>query len=340
MGSKTRMVLFITCLLVLIHLPMICSYNAVGSDPLILTDYGPRGEDLDNDIEIFAKYSETLEPNSSSIIVSGISGETKVKGDRMEFIINGTLEYGRTYHVHVYGFGENGQEAQPFQWHFTTTDKGYVHGKVLDWYGEPVENARIIIDGSVLDRTDENGRYVFRYGQGTYDYRVEKDGYLPWEGKMTITAGDNTDSGVVVMESEDDGFTLMSLVLLICLPSILVIIIAGGVAASILIRRGRKVEVEKYNPKEEMKEILRENGLDPDETNLYRLMGLEDFASSKEIKKAFSRLEGRYRIDGVSSYGEDLEEIEERFSEVLAARDLLLDRKIRNLHDSLIVKKK
>lgn len=313
---------------------LVATLNASGNDPPVLTDYGPRGRDLEPEQVVFASYSDVLDPGSSYIVVEGIEGRSEVTGNRIFFYPNGSLEYGRDYKVWSYAKDEEGLDADPFSWTLSVTDKGHVYGKVFNWDGEPVENAEIVVDDIKVDLTNENGYFRFRYSEGTYEYQVKKEGYQVWSGLLTVEAGKERDSGVIVIKPEERSHLLGNLLLLIVVPSLIASVIGGAVAAVLLIRERKRKEA--VDPRAFVERKLEENGLDPDEDNLYDIMGLEDFAGRTEIRSTFERMERRYRVDGVSAYGEDDREKFERYSQLMAAKDLLLDRRFKRVHDSLI----
>lgn len=67
-------------------------------------------------------------------------------------------------------------------------EEGFVlQGMIYDRAGNPVTDAIIEIEGKAMGVSDLNGRfYISHMAPGTYRVKVQKEGYLPYEGTVAI----------------------------------------------------------------------------------------------------------------------------------------------------------
>jgi hypothetical protein len=159
-------------------------------------------------------------------------------GTVLTFTPSSNLEYGREYNVTMDADGivdllGNGM-LNDKTWTFTTGPApsgtpGTVRGKVVDEEGNPIQGARVRIEGTALSTTtDENGEFTLEnVPAGDYSLEVEKDGYEQETSSVTVSEGQITDvpTSTLMVESEDDGEEASYLPLILILIVIVVVVV-------------------------------------------------------------------------------------------------------------------
>jgi len=71
--------------------------------------------------------------------------------------------------------------------------KGVVRGTVNDEGGQPVQGAVILVDGSPVAETNENGEFAIELEPGTYRIEAQEGGQTLWSLQITIEEGEDND---------------------------------------------------------------------------------------------------------------------------------------------------
>lgn len=94
----------------------------------------------------------------------------------------------------------------------------FVNGTVLDDDGEPIGDASVYCNGTLVATTDANGNFSFTIVPGGYELRIVKDGYLNLTRSLHLTDEDQGMSGLVLsseaVTDDDEGGMDMSVVLM------------------------------------------------------------------------------------------------------------------------------
>jgi hypothetical protein len=175
-----------------------------------IIDYGPVGENIDpTTAEIFIQFNELLDNNNMDISIDGILGTTTWSFDNVLFFTpEEELKYGTTYEVSVSGKDLSGNPLMPFTWSFSTDDRGYLKGRVLDMSNFPVSDAVItIVDGNTTG-TDGAGNFEMTVVSGPRTINIKAPGYMDYTKEIVVIAGETYDLGPVKMEEKVDTGTL------------------------------------------------------------------------------------------------------------------------------------
>jgi hypothetical protein len=173
-------------------------------------DYGPTDEGIDpEDAEIFIQFTEFLDLNNIDISVNGKLGTVRWSVDNVMFFTpSEELRYGTTYEVSISGKDLSGNSMIPFSWTFSTDDRGYVKGRVLDLSNFPVKKAVITVLGDNTTGTDGAGNFEMTVVSGNKTITIEAPGYLPYSKNIFVIAGETYDLGPVRLEEKIDMGTI------------------------------------------------------------------------------------------------------------------------------------
>jgi hypothetical protein len=163
----------------------------------------PIGSGAPLNATLVASFQEAVDPGSVVITVSGVSGELSWSEGDAIFAPSSPLEPERTYSVTVTGLKAGGQ-AFSVEWSFTTVENaGSVSGTVRDPDGHAVLNAAVMLSNGAATTTDSEGHFEFTgIIPGDYTLTVSGDGYRSMAIKVTVTAGQARDLGVLSVEAE------------------------------------------------------------------------------------------------------------------------------------------
>jgi hypothetical protein len=302
--------------------------------------FGPTGNDVDVDSEIWVDVSEIVQLGTLIFNVNGVPGVTEVSGSRLIFDPYQLLEYGMEYTVIFQMNDLAGNRIPRFTWSFRTLDMGYVIGKVVDDSGDPIEGAKVQIKDYGTTITNDEGMFYINVPPGMYTVIIIMDGYEELSREVRIESGATTD--LEDLKIKESGGDSPILVLIAAIGAVLIILI---LAFSIFIRKRRRrnsgeefyvlegasTDEDPIEGEDEDFEIEYFDGTQ----NYYQLLGVEDNATQLEIKKAYRKLAAMYHPDRMAARGEEMEldEVADLIRDINDAKTVLLDPLRRQMYD-------
>jgi parallel beta-helix repeat protein len=175
-----------------------------------IISYGPIGSNIDPlSAVIYVELSEILDTNNMEFTVTDLTGTVIWdSANKLFFSYDETMLYGTTYTATIIGKDKAGNHLAPFQWSFSTDDRGYVKGRILDMSNFPIKNAVITIVGSNTTTPDGAGNFILTSSSGQKTIIIEAPGYLPFTREITIVAGETVDLGPIKLEEKIDKGTI------------------------------------------------------------------------------------------------------------------------------------
>lgn len=172
--------------------------------------YGPQGEQIEpSSAEIFIQFDEVIDLNNIDISINGILGTVIWSVDNVMFFTpREDLRYGTTYEVSISGKDLAGNSLVPFTWRFSTDNRGYVKGRVLDKLNYPVNEAVITVVDNNTTGTDGAGNFILTVGSGQKTIHIDAPGYVRYSKDITVIAGETYDLGPVKLEEKVDMGTI------------------------------------------------------------------------------------------------------------------------------------
>lgn len=166
-------------------------------------DFGPEDEGyVEIDEEVFVVFSENMSIEDVRFNIQGVFSFINWYGTKAVLSLDGGLLPGKTYRVVVTGSDIAGNPMEVFQWTFTTNSSSKVMGKVVDGSSRPIENVEVLLEGSLMAKTDEKGYFEMLLDPGEYTLRFEKMGFDHQIREITLSAGDEKDLGNIMMIPE------------------------------------------------------------------------------------------------------------------------------------------
>ncbi len=200
--------------------------------------YSPVGNEVDPENIISVTFSERMHRETIQFRVLDVKGSLEWKGERMIFVPDKNLTYGRTYEITVLGWDLAGTRMSTLIWNFRTTSKGDVQGYIVDKSDEPVEFAKVyIIDGNET-RSREDGFFTMELESGSRILVVEADGFKKVEVPIDIEPGETYVIDKLVLSKNKNG--IMSPWSCLLWASLVLISLAAITAAAIYIGSQRR----------------------------------------------------------------------------------------------------
>ncbi|MGA1866403.1 MAG: NosD domain-containing protein [Thermoplasmatota archaeon] len=184
------------------------------SDPYLL-EYGPVGEGVyPGNVQIYASLSEFLDPNNMVFTLNDTPGTVTWTTDRKAILTPmDELRFGTLYKVFISGTDNAGNILEPFTWFFSTDDRGYVKGRVLDTSNFPVKTATVSISGVNQTGVDGAGNFMLTISSGMWSVMIQAPGYTPYIKEIEVRAGETHDLGPIRLEESVDVGTITGRVL-------------------------------------------------------------------------------------------------------------------------------
>lgn len=175
---------------------------SVDSQPPVVVEYGPTGELVQPNEEIFVVFNEPVNRTISDATVNGRDAYF-IWTDLMGMIDFGEeMKYNTEYVIEVTGRDLAGNLMETFSWTFETTNIGTITGKVHDYNRRPMENVEILLDGNEVARTDEEGVFSLDLESGRYDVTAKLDGYTDESVTVDVEPGEETDIGIITLQTD------------------------------------------------------------------------------------------------------------------------------------------
>ncbi|MBN1539360.1 MAG: right-handed parallel beta-helix repeat-containing protein [Candidatus Thermoplasmatota archaeon] len=174
-------------------------------EPDIL-EYGPTGENCDpGNVQIYAALSEFLDPNNMVFTLNDAPGMVTWTTDRRAVLTPiDDLRFGTLYKVFISGTDSAGNILEPFTWFFSTDDRGYVKGRVLDTSNFPVKTATVSLSGMNQTGVDGAGNFMLTISSGTWTVMIQAPGYVPFIKEIEVRPGETYDLGPVRLDESVD----------------------------------------------------------------------------------------------------------------------------------------
>jgi hypothetical protein len=144
----------------------------------------------------------------------------------------------RNYRIWIHGEDLAGNGIRGEINDFNTIDEpGSREGRlwlmVIDVNGDPVEDALIFINNNSEGHTESDGIFDLNLRTGTYDLRIEKNGYSTYHGRITIEYDPATEPEPIILEPDEGSgknFNILPILEMITILSfILLIIVSIGI---------------------------------------------------------------------------------------------------------------
>lgn len=313
----------------------------VDTTPPQLLRYGPIGDDVDVDSDIWVTFSEYVQLGTLVLRIEGVTGSLSDTDTGKLLSPDEILEYGRTYYVEVMGFDLAGNVFGPFSWSFKTPNLGYIVGRIVDDKGRAIEGAEVSAGDYAITLTNEDGRFYLTLPPGPYVVTVRKGGYDDREMELFIDPGSTIDIEDVRLKDQRN---LSDNLLLILIALFILLIMIISISFILIRRRKRGRSVEEFyileDPPYDPPRI--ENDEDDFEIeyfdgspNFYQLLEVPDNATSGEIKRSYRKLAAMYHPDRMAARGEEMEldEIADLMRDINEAKAVLLDPLRRQMYD-------
>lgn len=171
----------------------------VDTDMPTVIDFGPRDSDNPVNSTIYAEFSETMDISTVSFKITENVGYLFWSGNIAILTPDLPLTYNTTYRITVNGRDKAGNPMIPFSWDFSTTDKGWIKGIVLDENRVPMKDVKIFIGDSETYLTTEDGGFEIWIRTGKYELKVTHSEYAQRRFEIIIAPGQTLDLGVIIL---------------------------------------------------------------------------------------------------------------------------------------------
>ncbi|MBN1389876.1 MAG: right-handed parallel beta-helix repeat-containing protein [Candidatus Thermoplasmatota archaeon] len=175
-----------------------------------IIEYGPINSSLDpEEVRIFARISEYLDQGKMVFTINGVTGDITWTIDK-EVVLTPRdgLRYGTRYQISISGEDLAGNKLEPFTWNFTTDNRGYLKGRILDVSNFPIKTAIVTISGADPVKVDGAGNFQTRVTSGAQTVLVEAPGFVSFFKEVVIKAGETYDLGPIRLEEYLDHGTI------------------------------------------------------------------------------------------------------------------------------------
>ena len=162
-------------------------------------DFGPI--DFDNPVNstIFAEFSEAMNISTVRLQITENVGYLFWSGNRAILTPDLPLTYNTTYRITVNGRDKAGNPLIPFSWDFSTTNKGWIKGIVLDESRVPMRDVEISISDSRIYLTGDDGGFDIWISSGKYELKVNHSGYAQRQFEIILAPGQTVELGVIIL---------------------------------------------------------------------------------------------------------------------------------------------
>lgn len=155
------------------------------------------GASVPSDGVLILTFSEPMDQENVMVTVDGMLVVLHWESNTALYAPPGGWLEGSDHEVRVNGMDLSGNHLPGLTWSFRIgMIMFWVNGTVLDGFGDPVANAKLIIDGSVVATTDLFGNFSFLIAPGTYRVTVSGEGLV------------NRTVEMVAMENDPQGLEL------------------------------------------------------------------------------------------------------------------------------------
>jgi parallel beta-helix repeat protein len=217
------------------------AYDKAGNSVLLTTSFtldqtrpeavtfSPVGNEVDPYEVISVTFTERMHQPTMQFRVEDVKGSLEWKGDRVMFIPERNLTYGKTYNITVLGWDLAGNRMESLIWSFRTTSKGTVQGYIVDKNGDPIQFAWIYVENENQTRSREDGFFTIDIESGKTTLIVEADGYRTVEVPLELEPGEVQIIDRLVMSKESKrGFSTWACLLWALLVFISLAVVVGA----------------------------------------------------------------------------------------------------------------
>ena len=190
-----------------------------------VASFAPQGVDVVLDAPIVITFSEAMDTGSVTVTVNGETATLSWNGTTATAI--GEWEYDSEYAVVINGRDLAGNAMEQAVMSFTTLEQlVIISGTLLDGEGNPVANASISVNGTVVAVTGADGSYSFQLVPGEYNVTVSAAGYTDASASLTV-GGEPVSLDTVLhatQETSESDLWLLALVMIAVIIGMLFVI--------------------------------------------------------------------------------------------------------------------
>ncbi|MGA1793673.1 MAG: carboxypeptidase regulatory-like domain-containing protein [Thermoplasmatota archaeon] len=165
--------------------------------------YGPFGAGVQRPERIWMNFSEEMDARSLRISVGNLTGDLKHSGTNYTWAPDRKMEFGHSYQVSISGYDNAGNPLEFFSWTFSITDEVRVTGRVFDDNGNPITNARIVLDSGKTSLTEKDGSFNITARMGVRTIHVTKDGFKVKVIELDLSPDRNGHAGNIYLQKEE-----------------------------------------------------------------------------------------------------------------------------------------
>ena len=217
----------------------------VDRTPPSVVEFKPEGPYVSNSQEPYFKLSEPVPDHLLNILLDGDPADKIVVGTDVWVDVVGTFEPGSIHIVTVNASDEADNTMEPFTWSFRIEPlpeekpKGKEFwGTIVDDNGDPISDARILIDGEENSTTGSEGTFRIYLEWGAYELTIRAPGQNELKRNIIVNSTSDTNLGEFRLESKREGFPWQAAVAIALIWALL----AAGIAIYLRTNRNRPDE--------------------------------------------------------------------------------------------------
>jgi hypothetical protein len=167
----------------------------------VLMNYSPSGDQARPNSTISATFAQPMNTTSMTINVTNVDGSVDLAGDMIVLTPSSDLLFDTIYSANVSGKDTTGRFVS-FSWNFSTMrNEGRIIGSIRDSSNNMASANITLSDGRVAQQF-AGGFFFENVTSGTYNLTIQRQGFETMTLKVTVTAGDTTDLGTIVIKKQ------------------------------------------------------------------------------------------------------------------------------------------
>jgi hypothetical protein len=167
----------------------------------VLMNYSPSGDQARPNSTISATFAQPMNTTSMTINVTNVDGSVDLAGDMIVLTPSSDLLFDTIYSANVSGKDTTGRFVS-FSWNFSTMrNEGRIIGSIRDSSNNMASANITLSDGRVAQQF-AGGFFFENVTSGTYNLTIQRQGFETVTLKVTVTAGDTTDLGTIVIKKQ------------------------------------------------------------------------------------------------------------------------------------------